>query len=207
MSFHIAYPEFKNALRNLGAKHPNAYQDFVHDLQPDSDRRVSRVTVHQAPPSAMATRSPGHGASEDSIMPRNATDTEAAPATTQPPENKSQVAENRRKYIDELIQLLPTGDVNLSRNETVDGSGRVIPGITGGRWDSSSESEANGWSSVTDISSLDNQPTRQVSVACQPAFKLVWTVEHCIHRAVLVIFSVYSSHYSIISVLPLTRLP
>jgi len=37
-------PEFKNALRHLGAKHPQAYEEFVHNIQP-SDVRVSRVKV------------------------------------------------------------------------------------------------------------------------------------------------------------------
>ena len=37
-------PEFKRALRNLGARYPEAYDDFVKLLQP-SETKVSRVRV------------------------------------------------------------------------------------------------------------------------------------------------------------------
>ena len=99
--------EFKNALKQLGAKHPQAYEDFVHNIQP-SDVRVSRVRVQNADGAGVGlSQQPGVVMMEEPITARVA----AGHQTLPPGTTSVQVHKDREKSLLRLIDMLPRDDV------------------------------------------------------------------------------------------------
>ena len=118
--------EFKNALRNLGAKHPEAYQDFVKGLQPPECKRpaVVRVTGITDSPTASPgsiiphSSTPHHrgsnsimedsGISEDFIISRQqGGDKMAAPGTV----SAQVLPQDRLRLLADLVRTLPSNDI------------------------------------------------------------------------------------------------
>ena len=116
--------EFKNALKSLGARYPQAYDEFVRQLQP-TERQVSHVRVQQAAASAtMAT-------TDESIVPQFSGNTSALPSGMV----RVQVTKNRNDLIARLVDALPKGRVSMV------GGKKDKARIDGDKWEMSSLDE------------------------------------------------------------------
>ena len=93
-------------MRHLGAKHPQAYEEFVHNIQP-SDVRVSRVKVGDINGAGGTLARQGDVMMEEPITAHRASGQQTLPPGTA----TVQVQKEREKFLSELIDSLPQDDV------------------------------------------------------------------------------------------------